>query len=451
MVLKIDEALSAKLDGLCARWCTPGSPGAALAVVQDGKTVLAKGYGLANLEYAIPITPDTVFHSASISKQVTALAVLLLGDQGLLSVEDPVHVHLPELPDFGYPITIRHLLQHTSGLRDVTELLALAGWRPDDVITTEHILRLVMRQRELDFPPGTEFAYGNTGYVLLAQVVERVSGRSLRAFAHEHIFRPLGMDRTHFHDDYEEVVPNRAYSYAPAAGGGGFRNSVLNYACVGSTSLFTTVADLARWIGNFEHPVVGTPDLLRRMQEPLRLNSGQTVGYGFGVGVGLHRGLRVVQHKGVDAGFRSHVCWFPDQHLGIVILANLSSIDAPSLALRAAELCLGLDEEPAPTESPGSGCLEPLPLREQQLQEYAGSYYSDELDTTYRITPDAGGLRVCHLKRPDLRCAPVEPDTFVQAPAGPVKLRFVRSDGRVTGFRLDGGRVRNLWFARRAD
>lgn len=451
MPQQIDPALRERLDGLFAQWRSPRSPGAALAIVRDGEVVYAKGYGLANLEYAIPITPETIFHSASIAKQVTALAVLLLADRGRLSVDDPIHKYMPELPDFGHAITLRQMLQHTSGLREVAELLALVGWRAGDVVTTDHVLRLVHRQRELDFPPGTEFSYCNTGYALLAEVVARVSGQSLRAFAHENIFRPLSMDRTHFHDDHEEIVPDRAYSYAPAPGRVGFRKSVLNYGFVGSTSLFTTVTDLAKWVANFEHPVVGTPDLLRQMQEPAVLNSGQEIGYGFGVGLVLHRGLWTVQHKGVDAGYRSHVCWVPDRHLGVIILANAADVDAPTLALRAVDLCQGVDEEQPSAEAPALVYPEPTLLSEAQLQPYAGSYYSEELDTTYRLSPDAGGLLVRHLKREDLWLAAIAPDTFLQVPAGPLKFRFVRRDGRVTGFRLDGARVRNLWFAHRTE
>ncbi|HLN64100.1 MAG TPA: serine hydrolase domain-containing protein [Symbiobacteriaceae bacterium] len=446
------DTLAGRLDDLFAPWNRPESPGAALAIVHDGQVVCQKGYGCANLEYGIPITPTTVFHVASLAKQVTALAVLLLEEQGLLSVTDPVHKYLPDLPDFGQPITLEHLLQHTSGLRDQWELLTLAGWRMDDVITREQILRLVRRQRVLNFAPGSAYLYGNTGYTLLAEVVATVSGQSLRQFAQTHIFEPLAMHQTHFRDDHEEIVPNLAYSYRPAPDGNGFKKFGLHYATVGATSLLTTAADLTRWLANFEHPSVGSPDLFRRMQTPAVLTDGQTVDYGYGLGLGTHRGYRMVQHIGIDAGYRAFLCWLPELHVGAVVLANLATIEMRSLGMQAVERYLDgkVDWRPASADSAGGQAPAPQPQRitlgDADLQQYAGTYYSDELDTTYRIAPENGDLVARHLRREDLRCVPVAPDTFV---AGSLTLRFVRNGSHIAGLRLDGVRVRNLWFARR--
>src|SRR5690349_8472502 len=208
------------IDALFAAEDTSTTPGCALGVVRDGGIVYARGYGLANLEYAIPITPRTIFHVASISKQFTAFAAILLAQEGALSLDDDIRRYLPELPDFGATITPRQLAHHTSGLRDQWELLHLAGWRWDDVMTTEDILDLARRQRELNFAPGSEYAYCNTGYTLLGQIVARVSGMPFRAFCEQRIFQPLGMRSTHFHDDHTEIVPGRAYSYHPRDGGG---------------------------------------------------------------------------------------------------------------------------------------------------------------------------------------------------------------------------------------
>lgn len=445
----IDPARTNQLDALFSRWRKPDSPGAALTVVHDGQMVYQNGYGTANLEYGIPITPDTVFHVASLAKQVTAFAILLLADRQALSLDDTVHKHLPYVPDFGHSITIRHLLQHTSGLRDQWELLTLAGWRMDDVITREQILRLVRRQRELNFAPGTAFSYCNTGYTLLAEIVAAVSGQPFREFARANIFEPLSMHRTHFHDDHEEIVPNRAYSYARAPHG--FKQCGLNYATVGATSLLTTAADLARWMANFDRPAVGSADLVDQMQTPAVLVGGQEVAYGFGLGLGTHRGHRVAQHIGIDAGYRAFLLRFPDLHVGIAVLANLADIDVRSLATQVAETYLHgrVDWEPqlpvaGPGESPAAQ-QERLALSDDQLQQYAGTYYSEELDTTYRIAADNGDLVIRHLKWADVRVRPTAPDTFVQSPSWPLTLRFA-PDG--TGFRLDGVRVRSLWFAR---
>ncbi|HZM99550.1 MAG TPA: serine hydrolase, partial [Pyrinomonadaceae bacterium] len=200
------DPLTKKVDQLFATWDKPESPGAAIAVIKDGIVVYKRGYGSANLEYNVPITPQTVFHVASVSKQFTAFAIALLASQGKLSLDDDIRKHLPEVPDFGKKITVRHLIHHTSGLRDQWTLLGMAGWRLDDVITKEHIMKMVRYQRELNFDPGAENLYSNTGYTLLAVIVERVSGQSFREYTEANIFKPLGMTNTHFHDDHEEIV-----------------------------------------------------------------------------------------------------------------------------------------------------------------------------------------------------------------------------------------------------
>ncbi len=238
-----ENDLGPKIDALFTEHDAWDRPGLAISVVRDGDLQYARGYGCANLEYDIPITPATVFHVASVSKQFTSFSIVLLAEEGKLALDDDVHKYLPDdVPDFGPTITLRHLMSHTSGIRDQWALLAMAGWRLDDVITREHILKLMRRQQDLNFEPGAEYLYSNMGYTLLAEVVAKVSGQSFREFTAERIFKPLGMTHTHFHDDHEEIVPNRAYSYAPD--GDGFHKSVLSYANVGATSLFTTAEDL---------------------------------------------------------------------------------------------------------------------------------------------------------------------------------------------------------------
>jgi CubicO group peptidase (beta-lactamase class C family) len=293
---------------------------------------------------------------ASVSKQFTAFAVTLLADQGKLSLDDDIREYLPELHDFGTTITIRHLIHHTSGLRDQWTLLAMAGWRLDDVITLEHIMKLVRKQRELNFEPGAEHLYSNTGYTLLAEIVARVSGRSFREWTTKNIFEPLGMRQTHFHDDHELIVPHRAYSYGNAPGG--FRKSVLSYANVGATSLFTTVEDLARWMRNLDDGKLGSEKVREQMHEHGVLNDGEELSYAFGLVHGEHNGLPTVSHGGADAGFRSFVTRYPEQGLGVVVLSNLGDFNTGSIATRIAEIYLadrfetaeGHDESPVEPE-----------------------------------------------------------------------------------------------------
>ena len=330
---------SGMVDQMFAIWDRQGSPGAAVAVVQNGEIVHAKGYGLAQLEYDIPIAPTTVFHVASVSKQFTAFAVAQLASEGRISLDDDISTYLPELHDYGHRITIRHLLYHTSGLRDQWSLLTMAGWRMDDVITRDQILRLVERQRGLNFTPGDEYLYTNTGFTLLAEIVERVTGQTFRQWTTEHIFTPLGMADTHFHDDHQAIVPNRAYSYQhdPA---GGYKKSVLSYANVGATSLFSTIEDLSKWAANFETGEVGGPELIRLLRSRGVLNTGDSLDYAMGQAIGSYRGLQALYHAGADAGFRTYLLRFPRQRLSVAVLSNLAGVDAGALSRQVAEIYL---------------------------------------------------------------------------------------------------------------
>lgn len=371
-----EDPLTKKVDRLFATWDKPESPGAAIAVIKDGAVVYKRGYGSANLEYNVPITPQTVFHVASVSKQFTAFAVALLANQGKLSLDDDIRKHLPEVPDFGKKITIRHLIHHTSGLRDQWTLLGMAGWRLDDVITKEHIMKMVRHQKELNFDPGAENLYSNTGYTLLAVIVERVSGQSFRDYTEANIFKPLGMNNTNFHDDHERIVKNRAYSYTSAGAGGGFRAAPLNYANVGATSLFTTAEDLARWVINYEDKKVGGADVIKQMQQQGVLNSGKQLGYAFGLSIGPYRGLNTVGHAGGDAAYRSFAFWFPEQRFGVVVLSNFGSFNPQQVAMRIADLYLAdkLTPEPAKTAVTERTAVKVDPAI---LEAYPGRYLLD--------------------------------------------------------------------------
>ncbi|NOR15386.1 MAG: serine hydrolase [Candidatus Aminicenantes bacterium] len=339
------------VDKLLEKWDKPDFPGAAVAVLRDGEIIYKQGYGSAQIEYEIPITPETIFHVASVSKQFTAFAIAMLADEEKLSINDDIRKYLPEVPDFEKTITIRHLVHHTSGLRDQWEALAMAGWRLDDVITREQILTMVRNQKELNFSPGEKHVYCNTGYTLLAKIVARVSGQSFPAWTHKNIFEPLKMENTHFHDNHQMVVKNRAYSYAPKEGGG-FEKRILSYANVGATSLFTTVEDLLKWADNFYDNRVGGQAVLEQMGEQCVLNNGEKIEYSFALWNSTYRGLRMISHSGGDAGFRSHLALFPDQKFAVVVLSNLGTINTSTLARQVAEVYLGdlMEEERQTTE-----------------------------------------------------------------------------------------------------
>lgn len=421
-----------QVDAIFAGWSDASGPGASVAVTRNGRVIYSQGYGSAQLEYAIPITPATVFHVASVSKQFTAFAVALLARDGLLGWDDLLHTHLPELPDLGQPITLRQLANHTSGIRDQWELLIMAGWRIDDVITQEHVLRMMSRQRELNFPPQSEYLYSNMGYSLLAEVVERVSGTSFGAFLEERVFLPLGMHRTHVHLDHTRVVPNRAYSYAPQPGGG-WRNAVLSYANQGATSLFTTAEDLARWMGEMEEPVVGDVALWREMSESAVLTDGGATGYGLGLSVAPYRGLRAQGHGGADAGFRSNLLHFPDEGVGVVVLGNAGSFNAAAMARSVAAVFLEERMEPDV-----ANVLEPRPrvaLQPSLLDELSGRYRVGG-GTTILVRREGEGL----LADPDGEVFELIPEseTDFWVPSMKGRLSFQREgDGRLEGFVLE--------------
>ena len=336
-----------RLDLIFEPWSARGAPGCAVSVMRGGDVLFAKGYGDANLEYDVPITPSSVFHVASVSKQFTALAVALLVADGRVSWDDDVRRHVPELPDFGDTITLRHLAHHTSGIRDQWSLLQMAGWRwGGDVITQGDVLDLLLRQTAVHFRPGSDYLYSNSGYTLLAVVVERVSGRTLREFTAERLFEPLGMAQTTFRDDHTMLVRNRAYAYESDRAGG-YRLSIPDFAVVGASSLFTTVEDLARWNRNFRTGEVGGRDVLRQLQERGALAGGVRLSYGFGLVHGIHRGRSTIGHGGTDAGYRGEFLRFPDEDLGVAVLCNVRTADPGRLARDAADVFL--------TSTPGPG------------------------------------------------------------------------------------------------
>lgn len=349
----------ARTDSIFARMNTPTTPGCAVSVMQQGAIVFERGYGMANLEYGIPITPRSVFHVASVSKHFTAMAIELLVNDGRVSWDDDIRTYVPEVPDFGEPITLRHLVHHVSGIRDQWNLLSMAGWRWEaDVVTQKDVLDITSRQTALNFAPGERYLYSNTGYTLLAVVVERVTGQSLREFAQERIFEPLGMEQTHFHDDHEMIVRNRAFAYAPDSTGlYGLKQSIPDFDVVGATSLFTTVHDLAAWDRNFYTGRVGGRDALARMEQRFVLNSGDTIDYAHGLSIGERRGLRTVGHGGADAGYRSHFMRVPEQDWSVAVLCNYSSSNPGGLANRVADVWLE-DAYTEPAQVAGSNAVD---------------------------------------------------------------------------------------------
>lgn len=419
-------------------WDREGSAGASIAITRDGEMVFADGFGEAQVEYGIPITPRTIFHVASVSKQFTAFAIAMLVDQGEISLDDDIREYLPEIPDFGETITIRHLVHHTSGLRDQWNLLSLAGWRMDDVITRDQVLRVMSKQQDLNFPPGEELLYCNTGFTLLGIIVTRVTGTPFPEWMSRNVFEPLGMTRTHFHEDHRQIVPDRAYSYTEGEEGG-LQNAVLSYANVGATSLFTTSEDLARWLVNLDEGTVGGERVLNLMHGTRAvLSNGDTLGYAMGLSIGEHRGLRTVGHSGGDAGFRTYAVRFPDQALSVNVLSNLGSFNPSDLAFRAAEVYL--DEEMAAAEAGAAGQEAPeaeSPVVDASAWErYTGAFQLQPgVQVAVRLEPR--GLVAEGPGLPPVNLVPLS-ETRFQVEGNPVWVTFnLDADGEVESLTLE--------------
>lgn len=450
------------------------SPGCAVGLVRGGALVFADGYGSANLDHELPITPETVFYMGSVSKQFTAAAVLMAARQGHLTLDDDVREWVPELPDYGPTITVRHLIHHTSGIRDYLTLQSIAGSYGG--VTDAEVLELLARQKALNFEPGQRYLYSNSGYFLLSEIVERATGLSLREFADRHIFTPLGMRYSHFHDRPDHIVRNRATGYAPTeaptgapteaptgaptgapaeAPDPGFRmEHAWDYAQVGAGGLYSNIVDMARWETAFEAGAVGEDGFTRAMLQRGVLNNGDTLSYAFGLAIDAWRGLRTIAHGGSLAGFRSFVIRFPDQATAVSVFCNVTNADPGGRARDVAEIVLGHLMEPEEAEG-GEAATEEEPdapapeLSPHQFDAYAGTYYSEELDARVVIEPGDDGLVFV---TPDGRrraIAPAAADTF--AGRGDV-YRFQRDDdGSVTGFVLDAGRANGLVFRRVED
>lgn len=428
--------LQAEVDRIFAGVNPETDPGAAVLVVRDQQVLLKRGYGLANLEHRIPMTPSTIFDVASLSKQFAGMAIAMLAESGRISLEDDVRAYIPEFPDFGDTVTIGHLVHHTSGLRDWPGTLSLSGWLMDDVISFDQILDMAFHQQRLNFEPGSAYSYTNTGYNILAEIVQRVSGQSFREWTDTHIFGPLGMDSTHFHDNHQEVVPGKASGYTRA--GRGRYQAVLNgLTALGSSSLYTNINDLVKWVVNFETHRVGGQAVWERMLQRGRLTNGNRISYAYGLVIGTYRGLKTIDHSGGWAGFNTFLLHFPDQHFSVVVLTNHSSGNASKAAFEIADLYLANDMTPPrpDPENEDSEDAAEITLPATLLERYAGTY---RLGPSWYITIRRKGNQLSSQATLEnaVPIAALNDSTFR---AYNSTLTFLRNAaGEVTGFRYRG-------------
>jgi CubicO group peptidase (beta-lactamase class C family) len=422
---KEDEALERSVDQIFAAYDKPGSPGCALGVVRDGTLVYKKGYGAASLELGVPLTAESVFYMGSVSKQFTAASVVLAAEQRSLSLDDDIRKYVPEVPAYGKPITLRQMLHHTSGFRDILSLLFLAGRNSEDIHPTSELLDLLSRQKALNFTPGDEFLYSNTNYFLMSVVIRRATGKPLSQFAEENIFKPLGMAHTSFYDDRTVVLPGRVAAYAPRPGGGFRVDWSTNYDMVGGGGLMSSVDDLQLWDHNFYDNKLGKGTLLKEMQTQGVLNNSKQIEYALGLFISKYRGLPIVAHDGANFGYRTTLLRFPQQRFSVICLCNLGTSNPLRLSYQVADLYL--EGQLAADPQPGADAkVDPQP--------FTGWYRNPESHSAYQLSAADGDIVALgrHFK-------PRNANHFAAAPGAEIAFdRLQNGDVRATLTLEDG-------------
>jgi len=441
----IPSDAASRTDAILAAWNTDSTPGCVAGAASNGEPVFSRAYGMADLERGVPLAVTSVLEAGSVSKQFTAAAIVLLAEEGRLSLDDDVRQYLPEVPDYGSTMTIRHLLNHTSGLRDWGSVASIAGQgRGLRAYTNEHALEIVSRQRALNYTPGHEYSYTNSGYNLLALIVERVSGESFASFSERRIFRPLGMRDTQWRDDPRRLVPRRAMAYGGSAERGWTVDQPHEFVH-GNGGLLTTVADLLRWDQARSTGEIGGATFRETMEEPGVLNDGTRITYAAGLRVDTLASLYEVSHTGSTGGYRAFLVRYPERSVSVALLCNAGNVQPGNVGGEMARAFLGLP--PAPqgeaTEAPVAGTSYPPPERPE---EFAGEYYSPDAATSLTVRVDNGRLVMRRPPADDFPLSPAADHTFTSRIG---RIRFIRdANGTVVQLSVQASRVYDLRFDR---
>lgn len=354
-------------------------PGLAIGIIKNDKLIIQKQFGLANMEHQIPITSKTSFHVASVSKQFTAFAILLLENEGKLSLNDDIRKYIPEMKEFENKITIQNLLTHTSGLKDQWNLLRLAGWRLNDFIDNNQVLEILYRQETLNFQPNESFMYSNSGYTLLAEIVSRVSNMSFSNYTKKHIFIPLEMYNTQFVDQEGQIIKNKSYSYYKDDSF--YVEDVFNNTSVGATNLSTTIEDLSKWTINFSNQKIGNSKIFEKMESRMKLNNGDLNGYSYGQFINDYNGFKRIEHSGQDASYQAYLARFPEVNLSLIFMNNNSGIDGGKLIKQLTDICLNEYLEYGQKDTISPDLLvnkKPIVKNTKELQPFEGYYWHDD-------------------------------------------------------------------------
>jgi CubicO group peptidase (beta-lactamase class C family) len=441
--------LTPLVNRVFARWDSTTGPGCAVGIDRAGAPRYTRAFGEADLEYDIPNKPETIFEAGSISKQFTAAATVLLALDGKLKLEDDVRKYVPELPTYERTITIRHLLNHTSGIRDWGEIAGLAGWpRESRVHTHDHVLDILSRQRALNYPPGDRYSYTNSGYNLLAIIVGRVSGQPFATFSRERLFKPLGLTSTQWRDDFRRVVKGRAQAYSREAGGGPWELEMPFENVHGNGGLLTTVSDLLTWTAMLEKPTPAWKPMVDSLHVRGVLTKGDTITYALGLVVSDYRGVPMVEHSGATAGYRAELRRFPGKGLAVAVLCNAASANpvlyASQLVDSVIAPALGPVAAAPQRPRPDSSTWRPSAT---DLAAYAGTYYSPDVETAFEVSVTNGALTL--FRRPAMR-SPLRPTSTDSFAGFSNRVWFTRdASGRVTALHVGGGRAYDVVFERR--
>ncbi|SDC88274.1 CubicO group peptidase, beta-lactamase class C family [Algoriphagus faecimaris] len=407
-----------KIDSLFSDWSVLNHPGGAVAIMIEDSLVFSKAYGLASLEYLVPNSTETIFNLASVSKQFTAMGIVKLEEQGKLSIDDDIRLYIPEFPDFGKTITIRHLLHHTSGLRSFHYLLVLAGWRINDERTNEDLYRFMLKQKELNFNPGDEYMYSNTGYILMVNIIEEVTGEPFVSWMKSNVFDALGMYNTYIETTSNAVHLNTATSYS---GDESFQRNIEYWSYYGSANINSTTSDLLVWLRNFYTPTQGWESEFELMQTLDRLNDGGYNNYAFGVEIDTYKGIKRIQHGGSTGGFRTFIGTLPSEKTSIVVLSNFSTSNPPDKWKKVADIIFSEKNEPTKEIN-----FKPINLSANKLNQYVGYYWEDKQKLNRKITLKNDTL--WYGTRP---MAPISEDTFLIDQQTGLKVNFNLQEGSV--------------------
>lgn len=410
-----------KIDSLFTSWNAPDHPGGSILVSMKGKPVFSKAYGLASLEYKIPNCINTQYNIGSVSKQFTAMGIVIMEAQKKLSYDDDIRKHIPELPDFGKTITIRHLLQHTSGLRDIHGLLALAGWRRNDLKTNDDLYRLLEHQEELNFNPGDEVSYSNTGYILLAKIIENISNVQFDVWMEQNIFEPLGMHDTYVEAQYDRVVNNNATSYYS---GEKFYKAIEYWGYYGNGNMHSTTSDLARWLQNFVHPPKNWEGLFASLSTTDPLNNGYNNIFGYGVIVENYLGQKIIYHGGAVGGYRAFIQTYPDQALNIVILTNFSGSDIITKVDEISKILIGhvLKKQDSSDNNDDWPKHDLIQLPVTTLKQFEGVYWSNSEKIGREVYVRNDTLRYANTPTREWPLVPISESSFrmMNTPNSPI-------------------------------